>query len=333
MDELKRARDALPEPPDCRNCGGSGTVRAMTTDRGPDDYEYDAECVACRGTGSADIRDAIKALPYSLHRVKPGVEVVSRSAVLSIIEARAAADAALAGAPQPVAMIDSGHLEWYIPRPDYALPKHLLTGTHLLYAAAPPAPDAQARDAARWVPMHERAPEPDTECVVILRYTLDRPPFAGVDRWEMHHEDPTGMGGPTIEMGYGWRDNYEADVIAWMPVPDHPPEDWDQRLDAAMQGGAPPAPDAQALTQTGPTRDDLIAALKFYAERGHFAIADDTAWDTVSGEPPNYWCDEAGTATVEDGTIAAWTLAGKLTAADIKSMDDDERAAMQGDAK
>lgn len=83
-----------------------------------------------------------------------------------------------------------------------------------------------------WVPMHERAPAPDTECVVLLRYTLDRPPFAAVDKWEMQREDPTGMGGPTMETGYGWNDNYEGDVIAWIAIPLHPPAEWDQRLPA-----------------------------------------------------------------------------------------------------
>lgn len=54
----------------------------------------------------------------------------------------------------------------------------------------------------------------------------------------------------------------------------------------------------------------LRDALQFYADRSHFLIADDDAWDTVSGEPQNFWCDEAGTATVEDGTVAAMALAG-----------------------
>jgi hypothetical protein len=52
----------------------------------------------------------------------------------------------------------------------------------------------------------------------------------------------------------------------------------------------------------------LRAALKFYAEGDHF-IFDRDEWDTVSGEPQNFWCDEAGTATVEDGTIAKLMLA------------------------
>lgn len=53
----------------------------------------------------------------------------------------------------------------------------------------------------------------------------------------------------------------------------------------------------------------LERALKFYADGQHFdkSGAPD-AWDTVSGEPPNYWCDEAGTATVEDGSIAKLAL-------------------------
>ena len=50
-------------------------------------------------------------------------------------------------------------------------------------------------------------------------------------------------------------------------------------------------------------------ALQFYADRSHFVIADADAWDTVSGEPSNFWCDN-GTATVEDGTVAKMALAG-----------------------
>lgn len=65
----------------------------------------------------------------------------------------------------------------------------------------------------------------------------------------------------------------------------------------------------------------LRAALKFYADGYHFNLSDDTAWDTVSGEPQNWWCDEAGTATVEDGSIAAMTLRGELTAAQIQALD------------
>ncbi len=55
--------------------------------------------------------------------------------------------------------------------------------------------------------------------------------------------------------------------------------------------------------------DRLRDALQFYADKGHFNLADEDAWDTVSGEPPNFWCDEAGTATIEDGYIARFTLA------------------------
>lgn len=51
-------------------------------------------------------------------------------------------------------------------------------------------------------------------------------------------------------------------------------------------------------------------ALQFYADGSHFNMAVQDAWDTVSGEPTNFWCDEAGTATVEDGTVAKMALAG-----------------------
>ena len=56
---------------------------------------------------------------------------------------------------------------------------------------------------------------------------------------------------------------------------------------------------------------NLEAALRYYAEGNHFVLADPDAWDTVSGEPVNFQCDEAGTATVEDGTLAKMVLAGE----------------------
>jgi hypothetical protein len=57
--------------------------------------------------------------------------------------------------------------------------------------------------------------------------------------------------------------------------------------------------------------ETLLQALRFYANGEHMMLADKDAWDTVSGEPPNWWCDEAGTATIEDGTIAARALRGE----------------------
>jgi hypothetical protein len=55
----------------------------------------------------------------------------------------------------------------------------------------------------------------------------------------------------------------------------------------------------------------LKRCLKFYADGDHFVLSDEHAWDTVSGEPQNFYCDEAGTATVEDGTLARMALEGK----------------------
>jgi hypothetical protein len=52
----------------------------------------------------------------------------------------------------------------------------------------------------------------------------------------------------------------------------------------------------------------VLDALRFYAESDHFMLADPDAWDTVSGEPQNFLCDEAGTATVEDGSVAKAAL-------------------------
>jgi hypothetical protein len=67
--------------------------------------------------------------------------------------------------------------------------------------------------------------------------------------------------------------------------------------------GAPAEPEGwqQRIAQ-------LEEALRFYADGEHFILADPDAWDTVSGEPPNLWEDEANTATVEDGSVARFAL-------------------------
>lgn len=67
--------------------------------------------------------------------------------------------------------------------------------------------------------------------------------------------------------------------------------------------------------------ESLRAALQWYADGLHFDKASPDAWDTVSGEPQNWWCDEAGTATVEDGSIAAMVLRGELTGAQVQALE------------
>lgn len=64
---------------------------------------------------------------------------------------------------------------------------------------------------------------------------------------------------------------------------------------------------AYALAAQAP-QAALIEALKFYADGEHFALHDSSAWDTVSGEPPNFYEDESNTATVEDGSVAKMAL-------------------------
>lgn len=54
--------------------------------------------------------------------------------------------------------------------------------------------------------------------------------------------------------------------------------------------------------------DHLRNALRFYADGDHMLLADPDAWDTCSGEPVNFLHDEAGTASVEDGSIAKLVL-------------------------
>ena len=64
----------------------------------------------------------------------------------------------------------------------------------------------------------------------------------------------------------------------------------------------------QRLTVAEQRNVALEAALKFYADGDHLLLADADAWDTCSGEPVNFLHDEAGTASVEDGSIAKAAL-------------------------
>lgn|GEM_PF-3394652 len=67
---------------------------------------------------------------------------------------------------------------------------------------------------------------------------------------------------------------------------------------------------AWKLWQAASIRESKLAeALRFYASGTHLQFSDPVAWDSVSGEQPNWLCDEAGTATVEDGTVAKQALA------------------------
>jgi hypothetical protein len=90
-----------------------------------------------------------------------------------------------------------------------------------------------------WVPMSERAPEPDTVCVVWCRYSQDTKGYATVDTWSLQREDPLGMGGPTIPTGYGWDDNYVEDVLYWVALPPQPDESIDQRWEATPNEATP----------------------------------------------------------------------------------------------
>lgn len=66
------------------------------------------------------------------------------------------------------------------------------------------------------------------------------------------------------------------------------------------------------LSSTEELIANLIAALRYYANGHHLILADPGSWDTVSGEPQNFLCDEAGTATVEDGALAKLALRGSI---------------------
>lgn len=106
------------------------------------------------------------------------------------------------------------------------------------------------------------------------------------------------------------------------------------KLSAAFERALAKQADAD-LTRLRAECERLRVALRFYARGEHFIVSDCTAWDTVSGEPQNWQCDESGTATVEDGTIAAMVLRGgplPLDEEDTPQPIEGERAALTGAA-
>ena len=89
-------------------------------------------------------------------------------------------------------------------------------------------------------------------------------------------------------------------------------------LEAALAAPQPTIPSDQDVIE------NLMTALQWYANGEHFCKCDPNAWDTVSGEPQNWWCDEAGTATIEDGSLAKMVLSGEITGAQLQAMEDGE---------
>jgi hypothetical protein len=71
---------------------------------------------------------------------------------------------------------------------------------------------------AGWIAVADRLPEPDAGEVLVW-LTGGRCAF---DEWHMHREDPIGMGGPTLEMGYMWRDYDFEEITHWRPLPAAP---------------------------------------------------------------------------------------------------------------
>lgn len=128
-------------------------------------------------------------------------------------------------------------------------------------------------------------------------------------------------------MPEGWRERFSNEVYDNLAAADNqdvPLEEYPARILAILDSIAV-APTVANQSPTQATEVAAIAdrqqrvgnvaalrdALKFYADRDHFMLADESAWDTVSGEPQNLWCDEAGTAMVEDGSIARAALAAQ----------------------
>ena len=66
---------------------------------------------------------------------------------------------------------------------------------------------------------------------------------------------------------------------------------------------------AARLADAAQTEARLRRGLQFYADGCHCELGDPTDWDSVSGEPSNFLCDEHG-SMIEDGTVAQRILEG-----------------------
>lgn len=77
---------------------------------------------------------------------------------------------------------------------------------------------------------------------------------------------------------------------------------------APVQAAVVPEGYALVKDSEGSALRILREALHFYAHKGHFVLHDPDSWDTVSGEPVNFYEDESNTATVEDGSVAQKAL-------------------------
>jgi hypothetical protein len=76
--------------------------------------------------------------------------------------------------------------------------------------------------APQWVSVEDRMP-PEGVRVLVYVPTCDLLPIQA-DEWNQQREDPTGMGGPALEMGLMWDEHEFEEVTHWMPLPPAPGE-------------------------------------------------------------------------------------------------------------
>lgn len=82
---------------------------------------------------------------------------------------------------------------------------------------APPSLALRGIDMGEWIKCSERMP-PDGDEVLIFT----RSGHISLDAWDEVHEDPIGMGGPTISIGHYWGAWEYEDISHWMPLPKPP---------------------------------------------------------------------------------------------------------------
>ncbi|WP_322979174.1 hypothetical protein [Pseudomonas sp. C11] len=147
-----------------------------------------------------------------------------------------------------------------------------------------------------------------------LRFDVIRSPFTPLEHFESLAEELTEHRDNLLQHCKHLENKLAEKLAIELPMPVMP-EQPEGAIDDSWMDGYNAAlrmrEQCQRAIQAADLQDvsGLIEALKYYANGDHLLLADPDAWDTCSGEPVNFLHDEAGTASVEDGSIAKAALA------------------------
>lgn len=152
----EQAAEPAPSEVVCDNCGGSGEVKAMSYGHGPYDYEYDASCGKCDGTGiPPTLAEAARAVIERWDTPNWKDAPATAIFISRLRNALSASPAQGVSVQEPVAVVHSkfGDPEAFGEREIVVLTDLRKIPYNTKLYATPPEHSTEARDAARlmWV--------------------------------------------------------------------------------------------------------------------------------------------------------------------------------------